>query len=255
MFDKESLGILRTQTAQDLLKLSSLYQECTYRLTVSSDFRVATLDYLVHSRATLDYLAHEIVRYCSSTPKKVYFPLAHPGLKREAFLDHLDSRWMPGLRVGHPGLFNYIDRLQWYAAGNETLVGLVKLVNSNKHIRLSLMEVADCEAVVVESPGHSAIQVGDRGLKSVAIAEGCTLRFEGPPGRYLSVRGPQLIDRDTVSLLDADVGVRLRRMNWREFKFDEVAHTTAMAFLAHVRTEVERICEQVVALVSTPDGS
>jgi hypothetical protein len=247
----ESLQILRARTAEELIALESLYRQCTYTLTVTPEFRVAMFDYLVHQRTILDYLAHGFVQFCSKRPPKLYFPLAKPGMERDAFLQQLNSRWMPGLQHSHPELFAYVDGVQWYAPGNETIAGLVKLVNLNKHVRLSLMEISDSTALVIENPGHSAIQVGDRGLRAVNIAAGATLAFEGPPGRRLVVRGPQVIDRETTRLDDADAGLRVRRLQWREFRFDEAPHTSAISFLAHVRTEVERICDRVLSLTRT----
>jgi hypothetical protein len=254
MLDRESLAILRAKTAEEIAALEALYLECTHKLSVTPAFRVATLDYLVHNRAVLDYLAHGMLSFCSTPPGKLYFPLAKPGMKRERFLAQIDSKWLPGLRTGHPELFAYLDGLQWYASGNETLLGLTRLVNSNKHVRLSVMEVADCIAVVVENPGYSGVQVGDRGLRSLRIEEGGILRLEGPCGHHLGIRGPQTIDQSTSDLRDADPGIKVRRALWREFKFDECPHTTALGFLVHVRTEVERICDRVLSLVDVPDS-
>lgn len=250
--DVESLTILREKTKDEITYLEAIYSQCTHRMQVLPAFRVAVFDYLTHNRAILDYLAHAIASYCTQSPPKIYFPLAKRGMKRQAFLDALDKTWMPGLRAANAQLFGYVDSLQWYSPGNETLTALHEMSNSNKHVKLSQMAIEECIAVVVQNPGYSGMQVGDRGFRAVTLEAGATIRFPGPAGQSLAVRGPQVIDRDTLFLSDADPGLTLTRQAWQEFKFDAAPMATAIEYLKHVRVEVERICDRVLQIRQSP---
>lgn len=122
------------------------------------------------------------------------------------------------------------------------------MTNSNKHVRLSLMAIAGCNATVIQLPWGVGLQIGDRGFESVDLQG--TLAFIGSQGQRLEIRGPDMIDRNTISLANADPGINVVRRTWQEFKFDEFPHQPAIVFLSAVNTEVKRIVDRLVPLLS-----
>jgi hypothetical protein len=245
----DSAAILLAQTREELAGIEREYADCVTKMRISPKLRVATLDYMVHQRAILDYLAHELLPFCKKSPNKVYFPIAKRHLHAVEFHQALNTKWLPGLADQRPDIFAYLDALQHYRLGNEWLIPFSLLANTNKHVRLTTQSISDCEAVVIRNPrGSGALQIGDRGAQAVHLQEGGSLRFEGPPGEYLTVRGPQTIDRNTTGLVDADPGLELIRQAWTENKFPEFPLQPAIVFIRIVDVEIRRIVAELSKL-------
>ena len=249
-FDQASVNVLLEQAAEGLKMLEREYAESVRGLKPTPAFRVGTLNHLVQHRAILDYLANSLVEFCTRAPEKVYFPIAKPGMAASIFQQLVEKRWLPGLPTARPDVFEVLESVQGYRPGNDWITAFVNMTNSNKHVRLSLMEISGCNATVIQLPWGAGLQVGERGLRSLDLQG--TLAFIGPQGQRLEIRGPDIIDRNTISLANADPGISVARMTWQEFKFDEFPHQPAIVFLRAVNTEVKRIVDRLIPLLSAP---
>lgn len=246
--DLASINVLLEQAAEGLKMLEQEYAESVRVLKPTPAFRVGTLNHLVQHRAILDYLANSLLEFCRRAPEKVYFPIAKPGMAASMFQQLVEKRWLPGLPTARPDVFEVLESVQGYRPGNAWITAFVNMTNSNKQVRLSLMAIAGCNAKVIQLPWGVGLQVGDRGLESVDLHG--TIVFIGPQGQRLEIRGPDVIDRNTISLANADPEISVARMTWQEFKFDEFPHQPAIVFLCAVNTEVKRIVDRLVPLLS-----
>lgn len=248
-FDQASADALLGQAAEGLKVLEREYGESVRWLKPTPAFRVATLNHLVQHRAILDYHAHRLLDFCAVVPKKVYFPIANPGMGASKFRDRVETKWLPGLPRARPDIFEVLESVQQYRPGNEWITAFAKMTNSNKHVRLSLMTIADCDATVIGLPWGFGMQIGDRGFRKINLEGTAKLAFIGPQGEQLEIRGPETIDRNTVSLLSADPGISIIHMKWQEFKFDEYPFQPAMEFLRQVNDEVKRIIDRLAPIL------
>ena len=246
--DIPSIHVLLDQAAEGLKTLEREYAESVRVLKPTPAFRVGTLNHLVQHRAILDYLANSLVEFCTRAPEKVYFPIAKPGMEASMFQQLVEKRWLPGLPTARPDVFEVLESVQRYRPGNDWITAFTNMTNSNKHVRLSLMAIAGCNATVIQLPWGVGLQIGDRGLESDDLQG--TLAFIGPQGQRLEIRGPDMIDRNTISLANADPGINVVRRTWQEFKFDEFPRQPAIVFLSAVNTEVKRIVDRLIPLLS-----
>jgi hypothetical protein len=245
----ESAKVLLGELPAQLAALQAEYRQCVQSASVSPSFRAHTLSYLVNLRAVLDYLAHELVPFLSKTPPKLYFPIAKRGMPQVKFEQELRTKWLPGLDVNRPDIFSYLMGLQHFHPGNEWITAFHELSNQNKHVRLSKMAIGDCEATVVRMHGRAVMQIGDRGLHELNLSDKGSLSFEGSGGRGFNIRGPQVINRNTTALLDADPGLDVARATWTEFKFDQFPLQPAVVFLEIAEKEVRRIATKLESLL------
>jgi len=249
-FDQASVDALLEQAAEGLKVLEREYGESVLGIRPTPAFRVATLNHLVQHRAILDYLAHGLLVFCTGVPNKVYFPIAKPGMGASKFRDRVEKRWLPGLPSARPDIFEVLESVQQYRPGNEWITAFANMTNSNKHVRLSLMSIAGCDATVIGLPWGFGMQIGDRGFRKINLEGTAKLAFIGPQGEQLEIRGPETIDRNTVSLLNADPGISILNMKWQEFKFDEYPFQPAIEFLHEVNDEVKRIVDRLAPLLA-----
>jgi hypothetical protein len=243
----ESARILLAEVPAALSALQAEYKQCVVNLAVSPKFRVQTQSFLGHLRSILDFLAHDMTRFCSRPPSKVYFPIAKIGITRTDFETNLSNKWLPGLDRNRPDLFDFLVKLQHFYPGNDWLPAFNELSNKNKHVKLSKMEIGGCDAVIIRFHGKPVMQIGARGFESITIRDGGTLLF-GADANLAVLRGPQTIDRNTKQLLYADAGLDVITAAWNEFKFDEFPQQPAIVFLEIAEKEVRRISEKIEAL-------
>ncbi len=89
---------------------------------------------LEHQRSVLDYLvAHVNARYCKKPPKKPIYPMAWTPDKFNAAFDAN----MPGVRKAHPPIAEAFARHQPFRADRQWMKWLSRLVNHNKHSKLT----------------------------------------------------------------------------------------------------------------------
>ncbi len=244
----ESSRVLLSQIPSSLATLQAEYKKCTASLSVSSEFRVQTQNFLNQLRSAMDYLAHEVVRFCSSRPGKVYFPIAKKDISKKSFEAKL-RKWLPGIEVNRPDIWSFLIQVQHFNQGNDWISAFHELSNSNKHVKLSKMAVAGCDSVLICLNGRPAMQIGDRGYGSIELRDGASLVIRSGSNQA-AIHGPQTINHNTRLLLHADHGLDVVSSTWTEFKFDEYPQQPAIIFLEIVEREVRRICEQVMSLVS-----
>lgn len=243
--------MLLRNTAGELSELELEYKNCLYHLTVSEDFLIKTKNFLAANRSILDYIAHEVVQFCRERPTRVYFPIASKNVREEKFRGEL-KKWFPGLSLSHPKLFEYLCEIQHFREGNEWLTAFHNISNEYKHVTLTPMTIQGCKAVVIRNPNGTGLQIGDRGFQRVELEENSCMRFPDPSGRSLAVRGPQVIDLDTTSLLDADDDLEIIHQEWTEYKFEEFQNQPAIVFLRIVDREVRQIFHKLVILMDQP---
>ena len=229
-----------------LSALQAEYKECVRNLVVSPKFQHDTKTLLGDLRSILDYLAHELVRFCSRPPDKVYFPIAGRRVPQASFESSLSKRWLPGIDRSRPDIFTYLVRLQHFYPGNDWLPAFQELSNTNKHVILSEMQVAGYDAVLIRLDGKPVMQIGDRGYGSIVL--GGTLVFRAG-SRRAAIRGPQTIDRNTKQLDHADAGLDVVSATWTEFKFEEFPTQPAILFLEIAEREVRRVSEKLRVFV------
>jgi hypothetical protein len=89
---------------------------------------------LEHQRSALDYLVPRVnARYGKKPPRKPYYPMASkPGEFNAQF-----DRYMPEVRTAYPPIAEAFARHQPFRADCEWLKWLSKLVNPNKHSKLT----------------------------------------------------------------------------------------------------------------------
>jgi hypothetical protein len=244
----ESARVLLDEIPSGLSALQDEYGECIKKVAVSPKFRAQTHAFLGHLRSILDFLAHEVARFCPSAPAKIYFPIAKVGMSKADFEKNLRKKWLPGIDIGSPAIFDYLMKLQYFYPGNDWLPAFHNLSNKNKHVQLSRMEIAGCDAAMICYNGKPFMQIGDRGLHSLTLEAGASLVLSSGSHRA-AIRGPQIIDRSTEKLHDADPGVDIVLGTWAEFKFNEFPQQPAIVFLEAAAKEVRRISEQIEALI------
>lgn len=240
----ESVQILLAEIPASLSGLHDEYNQCVMHLTVTPKFRTNTQSFLGQLRAILDYLAHDIARFCSRPPNKVYFPIAKAEIPKAKFEENLAKKWLPGLDKTKPDLFDYLLKLQHFYQGNNWLPAFHELSNRNKHICLSRMEIGDCRAALIRFHGKPVMQIGSRGFESFEIQEGGILQIRAG-NNQAAIRGPQIVDRDTKKLIYADPGLDIITATWTEFKFNEYPSQPAIMFLELAEREVRQISEKV----------
>jgi len=244
----ESARLLLDEIPSALSVLQDEYVVCIKKLAVSAKFRTQTQAFLGHLRSILDFIAHEVTRFCSSLPRKVYFPIAKVGMSKSYFENKLRKEWMPGIDIKRPDIFDYLVKLQHFYPGNDWLPAFNNLSNINKHIHLSRMEIAGCDAALICYKGNPVMQLGDRGLQSLTIELGGSLVFQSGSHRA-AIRGPQTIDRSTKILRDADPDLSVVLGTWTEFKFNEFPQQPAIVFLKMAEKEVRQISEKIQELI------
>ena len=244
----ESAKILLDQVPFALSALQQEYKECITKLSVSPKFRTQTQAFLGHLRSILDFIAHELVSFCSHTPRKIYFPIAKTGVHKAAFESNLKKKWLPGIDLSRPDIFDYLIRLQYFYPGNDWLPAFHELSNKNKHVKLSRMETAGCDAVLIRFNGKPVMQIGNRGYQSLTIREGGSLVFK-QGARRAAIHGHQTIDQNTNKLLHADPELDIVPVACSEFKFDEFPQQPAIVFLEIAEKEVRRISEKIQELI------
>jgi len=244
----ESARVLLDEIPSALSALQDEYEACIKKVAVSPKFRTQTQAFLGHLRSILDFLAHEVVRFCSSVPGKVYFPIAKVGVSKADFEKNLKKKWLPGIDIGCPAIYDYLMKLQYFYPGNDWLPAFHALSNKNKHVQLSRMEIAGCDAAFICFNGKPVMQIGDRGYQSLTLEAGASLVF--PSGsRRAAIRGPQTIDQTTNKLHNADPGLDIVLGTWTEFKFNEFPQQPAIMFLKIAEKEVRRISETIERLI------
>jgi hypothetical protein len=192
----ESARVLLDEIPSALSALRDEYEVCIKKVAVSPRFRAQTQAFLGQLRSILDFLAHEVARFCSSTPGKIYFPIAKVGVSKAYFEKNLKKKWLPGIDMSRPAIFDYLMKLQYFYPGNDWLPAFHELSNKNKHVQLSRMEIAGCDAAVICCNGKPVLQIGDRGYQSLTLEAGASLVFS-LGSRRVAIRGPQTIDRST----------------------------------------------------------
>ena len=237
MIRNASISALRTRIDKEFSLLERNYSESISTMHIPSQLKVDVLDYLNHNRVILDYLAQEISEYCSNKPSKIYFPIASKRMLPKNFLKRL-KKWFPGLKSNRPDLFEYLYQVQHYN-NNDWLPEFNDLINDYKHVDFIPQSTAGYANIIIQVEGKG-VTVGERGLRSLTIGEGNSLRFLKSNGEELFIRGPQVIDDNTTELIDADQGIELLRDDWIDFKFSNSDHS-AIGFLEIIKETKKRV--------------
>jgi len=241
----DTISALRNRIDKEFSLLELEYQVSISTMHIPSQLKVDILDFLNHNRVILDYLAQEISEYCSKKPSKVYFPIAHKRMLPKNFLKKL-KKWFPGLKTNRPDLFDYLYQIQHYN-NNEWLPEFNDLINEYKHVDFIPQSTCGYAIITIQVEGKG-VRIGERGLKSLTLGEGNSLKFLRSNGEKLFLRGPQVIDHNTSELHDADPGIEFHRDEWIDFKFSNSDHS-AIGFLEIIKQNVSRIEEAVRKMI------
>ena len=148
------------QVADDLLHQITLdYQTALNERQVDPVLYVKIKNLLENLRSPLDYLASEIAeRQLSLGPShRCYFPVACENAA--AFSAHVRQN-LPGLDTKHADVYAKLEAVQPYNSGGcAALAKLSKLVNENKHNRLSAQTRTEKRGLKLQFPGGSGIKM------------------------------------------------------------------------------------------------
>jgi len=145
---------------EQLSTIELQYKAALREKEVPSKVPVLVKNYLENLRSPLDYIASEIAEITLglSPGHHCYFPVACEN--RKAFEQHL-KRNLPGLDTADPDLCKQLEDLQAYRpSGCKALPRLSKLVNENKHRRLTPQVRTENRGLKIDFPGGSSIQMG-----------------------------------------------------------------------------------------------
>lgn len=135
-----------------LQKIQTEYDQSLSSKAISPKLSVYIKNYLENLRSSLDYIASEICEETLSISKahKPYFPISCENNK--AFNAHIDM-YFPALDVVNYKLYTVLEELQSYKpSGCKALPKLSKLVNENKHNRLSPQTRTEKRGLIINFP-------------------------------------------------------------------------------------------------------
>jgi hypothetical protein len=234
----------RDQSIKTLMKsindefniIETEYKKCIQNMIISDSLSIKILDFLNHNRIVLDYIGQEICKYCTNKPKKIYFPIASLDLTEEEFVRNME-KWFPGLQKKRPDLFSSIMRIQHFS-GDPWLSTLKELINNYKHINFVPQSTSGYACISFHYKGIGK-KVGERGLRSITIAEGATIGLKANIGDTKYIRGPQIIDVNTTHFDNADPEIEIIREQWIDFKF-EISEHSALGLLEIIKINIYR---------------
>lgn len=187
------------------------------------ELRIDLKNILENYRSSLEYVAHHLADKCVPRPpsERVQFPVARPDEDIASFSNKLD-KWFPGLSVNFPAAKDVLISIQG-CSGEKWLCELAVLSNFNKHRSLSQLEQKTFHSSVIIY-GNVGLRLGELGFSSLNIAPGGIIRLEVRLGQHRDIRGPQLINVDTTTLIDADFGINIVK---EERKLYSIPDTTS----------------------------
>ncbi|MDA2933459.1 hypothetical protein MYX82_03860 [Acidobacteria bacterium AH-259-D05] len=223
------------EVADELFEeIQTEYDQSLEAQDINPKLAVNIKNYLENLRSSLDYLATEICEQVLSLPKshKTYFPVACKNKK--AFLNFTQNNF-PGLDKANSPLHSALETLQHYNPGGcESIAKLSKLVNENKHKRLSTQTRTEERGLNIEFPGGAGISMGP----GASISGGGIISSGGgwisPAGGTISGDSP------------AQVGESIQQtvVKWISFTFKE-SGDNVLDLLKKCREDVEKIVAQV----------
>ena len=218
-----------------LQKIQSEYDESLSNKTISPKLSVHIKNYLENLRSPLDYLACEICENILSINKanKTYFPISCENNK--AFVSHI-AKYLPGLDTVNPSLHKVLEQLQLYKlSGCKALPKLSKLVNENKHNRLSPQTRTEKRGLIINFPGGANISMGP----GTSISGGGIISsgnsWISPAGGTISGDSPARVGGG---------GVTQTVTRWVSFIFDETGDDV-ISLLKECRKDVRSILGQI----------
>ena len=201
------------EVADELLeKIQVEYDRSLNDKAISPKLAVYIKNYLENLRSVLDYLASEICEKVLPITKarKAYFPVSCENGK--AFAAHIDKN-LTELDTLNPRLYAVLEGLQSYSpSGCKALPKLSKLVNENKHSKLSPQTRTEKRSLSIDFPGGAKISMGP----GASISGGGMICSGGgwisPAGGTISGDSPARVGSG---------GVTQTVTTWVSFIFDE----------------------------------
>jgi len=220
---------------EQLQKIEAEYDKSLNSQAISPKLSVYIKNYLENLRSPLDYLAKEICEKILSKTKghKTYFPISCEN--SNAFASHM-SKYLSGLDVANKQLYTVLEEIQTYSnSGFQALPKLSKLVNENKHNKLSPQTRTERRGLEINFPGGSKISMGP----GSSISGGGVISSGGgwisPDGGSISGDSPARVGGG---------GVTQTVTRWVSFTFDETGDNV-MSLLKACRQDVEHILDRV----------
>lgn len=188
---------------------------------------------LEHLRSALEYAAQDIWSHYNSKSHRLYFPYG----KDEALFKANVKRQMPGLNA-FPRIYQLLESLQPFKAGDPWLIQLCTLTNQVKHQSLG-EQIRKNSTASSTSIGNYISISGD---SSVTI-ENCS--FDGIP---VGVGTPLRIASDTpLSVLRSKIHASIpvsRKFDWVKFELDDQG-TDALTLISKARTNISNFIEEL----------
>ena len=245
----KDMEILLIRMPDDLRDIEAQYGGARRSGSVTPDLKIALLDFFVHAKAILDYLIHDVADHVGSKRKRINFPYAWLGLSKAKFQDLLRER-LSGLEKSVPDLFRYLCSIQhWEAGQGAWLAQFSGLANERKHDSLGEQTLCEFSSFLAQYKG-AELAVGDSGdCGELTIKRGASLTLRAADGSTKSIRGPQVINRSTETLMFADPGIQATRREWMDFKFSADDKYSAMHLVRMVNQKIPRIVSEVHRMI------
>ena len=147
------------EVAEELFEsIEQEYRRSLKIKSISPKLPVLIKNYLENLRSPLDYAAREISDNILGKSMKAYFPVACKD--QAAFIKQMNKDF-PNLQDREPQLFSTIEKIQPFQSdGCEALRKLSKLVNENKHDRLTEQTKTEQKGLDIKFPGGAGISMG-----------------------------------------------------------------------------------------------
>ncbi len=230
----DDIAVLLEVADELLARIRTEYEESLKGKAVNPTLTVHIKNYFENLRSPLDYVASEICETILSTPRKhkTYFPITCENPK--AFATHV-AKYLPGLVTAHSELHAALEAVQPYGASHNTaLPKLSKLVNENKHNRLSPQTRTEKKGLNIQFPGGAGISMPP----GASISGGGMISSGGgwvsPAGGTISGDSPARVGSEVTQTITM----------WVSFTFEETGDDV-IRLLETSRSEVGNIVERV----------
>ena len=222
--------------AEELYKrIQTEYEQALETKTLSILLPVYIKNYLENLRSALDYMASEISEEVLSLGKshKPYFPIVDNS--EIDFRTHMKKN-LPDLENILPSLFSFIESMQPYQqAGYKFISKLSKLVNENKHNRLSPQTVSEQKGLDINFSGGAKISMGP----GSSISGGGII---SSGDSWISPAGGSISGEEPVKVGGGNINQTV--IKWISFTFDESGENV-LDLLRGCRSEVKMVVEGI----------
>ena len=218
---KDQVDALLEHAKTALEEIEEQYNKALKETTIPPSLQIHIKNYMENLRSALDYIAHdiyeqEIAPHRISTGKQeireVYFPY---GNTETDFKSRVGSS-LPELKNVSPSLYNTLEAIQPYKAGDTWLFDFCRILNEKKHDILSPQKREEKRGLIIDfggpkiqmGPGSSISGTGFIGTGRGGIhLQGDTISGDSPAHRT-SGKVKQTIIR-WISFKFADTGVEV----------------------------------------------